>query len=248
MEFQMIGVVVSLKKEIEPFLQVLTDLCRRRAAGCTLWEGSFRAVPLRIVVTGVGAEVPGAVLEGCRVLLSTGFCGALRPDMACGDLVLSREVTYAGKELLERITGPRKAAGPFNGTGLFRLRLAGRVHERLLEASRRWGLGFHAGRSLTCAGIVQNGDRKRKLAHHFDALSVDMEDYLRVGSAESEGIEALCARAVLDELNDEVPLLRGGVKLHGAVSLYRRIPGVQKSIVLLLEHVLPFLADTMENA
>lgn len=244
----MIGILVSLKKEIEPFLEALEGVHRWKISGRTLYEGFFRHIPLRVVVTGVGTEVTPETLESCRCIVSTGFCGALKPDMAWGDLVLSKEVSYAGKELLERIIDPPNASDPFSGTGLFRLSLAERVREHLGEAARRAGIGFHGGRSLTCARVIQNEAEKRKLERHFDALSVDMEDYLRVGYARRVRVEALCARAVLDELADEVPSFRGGVKLRGAVALYRRIPRTQKSVALLLEHVVPLLADTMEIA
>jgi nucleoside phosphorylase len=242
----MIGIVVSLKKEIEPLLEALEGVHRKKIFGCTIWDGFFRHIPLRAVVTGVGAEIAPEALEGCRGIVSTGFCGALKPDMAWGDLVLSSEVTYAGKELLERILDPQNASGPFDGAGLFRLSLADQVREHLLETARQEGIGFHEGRSLTCARVIQNEAQKRKLERHFDALSVDMEDYLRVGCARRVRIEALCARAVLDELGDEVPSFRGGVKLRGAVTLYRRIPHAQRSVALLLERVVPLLADTME--
>jgi nucleoside phosphorylase len=242
----MIGILVSLKKEVDVFLQALAGACRTRVAGCTLWEGSFRGVPLRIAVTGVGAEVTPEILEGCRVIVSTGFCGALEPDMKCGDLVLSREVTYASEELLERITGPRGASGPFEGTGLFRLRLADHLGDHMFETARGSGLTLHEGRSVSCARVIRNVTEKRRLGRYFGAHAVDMEDYQRVGTARRMGIGAVCVRAVLDELEDEVPSLRGRVKLKGAVSLYRKIPLVQKSIGLLLEETVSFLADTME--
>jgi len=242
----MIGIVVALKKEIEPFLETLEDVHRKKISGCTIWEGFSRHIPVRVAVSGVGAGIVPEALEGCKGIVSTGFCGALKPDMAWGDLILSSEVTYAGKELLERIIDPQNASSPFDGAGLFRLPLADRVRELLHETAGREGIGFHVGRSLTCQRVIQNEVMKRKLERHFDALSVDMEDYLRVGYARRVRIEALCVRAVLDELGDEVPSFRGGVKLRGAVTLYRRIPRAQRSVALLLERVVPLLADTME--
>ena len=242
----MICILVSLKKEIEPFLETLTETHGRRVRGTTLREGSHRGIPVRIAVTGMGAGTPPETLQGCTVVVSTGFCGALQPDMRCGDPVVSREVTYAGKELLERITGPRVYGSPFEGTGLFRLRLSERLGKHLAETARESGLTLHEGRSVSCARVIRTEMEKRKLEAYFDALAVDMEDYLRVCAARSTGIEALSVRAVLDELVDEVPSFRGGVKLRGAVSLYRKIPRVQRSLALLLGETLSFLADTME--
>jgi nucleoside phosphorylase len=244
----MIAIVASLKKEVEPFFESLTGAYRRRIAGRTLWEGSFRGIPVRIVLTGVGADLASKVLEGCRVAVSTGFCGALEPGMTCGDLVLSREVTYAGEELLGRITAPRETSRPFEGTGLFRLPADDRLRSLLLEKARTMGLALHVGRSVSCPRVIRNGTEKRRLSRYFDALSVDMEDYLRVGVGKRLGVQVLCMRAVLDELEDDVPSFRRGVKLRGAVSLYRKIPGVQKSIDLLLGETVAFLADTIEIA
>jgi len=242
----MIGILVSLKKEIEPFLEALTDVHRRRVAGCTLWEGSFKDVSVRVVVTGIGKDVPALTLDGCGVVVSTGFCGALRPDMTCGDLVLSNEVAFAGEEILRKITSSSEAAGRFEGTGLFRLSISGHVREHLSRLARQRDLSLHVGRSVTCARVIRSEAEKRRLERYFDAHAVDMEDFLRIGRARRIGIEVLCVRAVFDEIKDTVPSFRGGLHLRGASSLLRKIPSAQKSISLMLNEIVPFLVDTME--
>jgi nucleoside phosphorylase len=241
-----IGILVSLKREIEPFLSRMGSTRRRRSSGCTLWEGSYGDTAVRVILTGVGRAVDLPSLEGCGALISTGFCGGLKVDLRVGDLFLADGVAYAGTELLARIMEPRRGAVRFDGSGLFDLGNTMIEPNHLKKTLDQCGLRLHRGRSVTCARVIGNEQKKGLLERHFDAQVVEMEDYGRVDVARRAGVDILCVRAVLDERGDPVPSFRGGLNPRGALSILRNVPRAQRSITVMLDGLIPMIVGKID--
>lgn len=141
---------------------------------------------LRLVRTPVGDSASEAmealfVVESPALLLSTGFCGGLRPDLRAGDLVLADVIRYRGEEIF--------------------------VSPDLLQRARRaLGADSRVARIGPCESttVVVDAERKRQLAE-AGAVSVDMESGSLAGWARRRRIPFLSLRIVLDPLDVDLP-------------------------------------------
>jgi 4-hydroxy-3-methylbut-2-enyl diphosphate reductase len=156
----------------------------------------------RVRRTGMGpararraAEAVGA--EPARAVAVAGFCGALDPGLAPGDLVVATEVRGDGP--------PRPCpAAPL-----------------LAAELRRAGLRVHLGPILSTARIVRGGERRR--ARATGAIAVDTESAWLAAAAGGRPLAVV--RAVVDAPGRE--LLRPGAgldALRAARSLWRAAP------------------------
>jgi adenosylhomocysteine nucleosidase len=248
--FYMLGVLVSLKREIELYIGKLSGVRRKTLDACTLYTGSQSGVDVKIVVTGIGGGGNTTHIKDCSALVSTGVCGALRDDMETGDLVLAVEVAHAGVEQLTGIMSPKRGVGSGvwipGRTGLFRTGQDSAVRDRLLDRFKERNITIHAGRTVTCGRIIRNRGEKKVIRSYYDAVAVDMEDYFRFRTAKVLGIPMWSIRAVLDELADTVPSLQGSVNRGAAAALLCKIPAAQGSISLMLENLIPYLAEKVD--
>ncbi|MFW6181798.1 MAG: hypothetical protein ACOC8N_08620 [Spirochaetota bacterium] len=228
----MVCVLVSFKKEISGLLALLDQV--RRQGKERVYQGRYRGLEVRVVCTGMGGgSLPGELLAGCTLVVSMGFCGALRGDLAPGDLVVSREVTCVTAGQLDRLAAG--TAGPAQRFPIRRVdgaeEAAALLRERLPE-----GPPVHLGRTVTAGRVARDRNEKERLGSYFQALAVDMEDFYRLqaaaargaaapsrgtasrystaerGAGPAVGIPCLCVRAVLDRVEDRVPDLRGGLR------------------------------------
>ena len=117
--------------------------------------------------------------EPVSLLLSTGFCGGLQPELQIGDLVLADTIWHRGKEI-------RVARD-----------LLGRVQQTLDRFGTRTG---------PCASVsfVADGEKKRELAG-TGAISVDMESGPLADWACRREVPFLMLRVVLDPLDADLP-------------------------------------------
>jgi len=249
----MICILVSLKKEIDLFLDCMQKIEKERSQNLTVYNGKFRGTDIRIVKTGMGYQnIEPAFVQECSLIISTGFCGAMSTELKAGDVVVSEEVVFAGKQLLDLIFKGDVQKYPMSRSAV--LTLSGAA--RYVSLLRDDGLQVYSGRTLTAGRIIRNFKEKRKLYNHFQALSVDMEDFFRVGMARKLGISVVGVRAVLDETRDIVPLqgrvplrgkallMKGGIVpfFQGIPSLLKGMQRAQKSISIALEKILSGIA------
>lgn len=242
----MIAVLVALKKEIEPFLEQLQNVSRKRDAECTFWEGLFCGVQVRVIATGMGREPAADALRGFPAIISTGFCGALQDDVHTGDIVVARSAAYIDKRLIAKILHPDSNTGVFEGSGIFDVEMDDKLLRSLQGGPGGSALKIRTGRTVTCARPIRNAGEKEKLGRYFDALSVDMEDYFRLRIARQLGAQIFCARAVLDEKDDSIPSLRRGLKPGKTASLLRKVPSTQQSVSLMLKVIIPALVKKID--
>jgi len=154
---------------------------------------------VRILHTRMGARAAGdltrAVAAGDRVslLLSTGFCGGLAPELRLGDLVIASETRSGGEAV--------------------------RVDPALIERARAAldarGLSPRIG-AVECAEGVLAAARKRELAAR-GGISVDLETGPLAGWSAAHGIPFLSCRVVLDAVDEELPF-SGRVPLWASVA------------------------------
>ena len=241
-----IAVLVALKREIGPFLGLMDKVTRKRHSGCSIWEGLFSGVKVRVITTGMATEPPIDLLRGCSLLLSTGFCGASRGTIHTGDLVVSSSVAFGDGDLITRILNPHSSTGSFEGSGVFDIEVGNELLSVIREKLSLNGQVVHVGRTVTCARVINKREEKSILGNYFDALAVDMEDYRRLRIARQLGTKMYCVRAVLDDSEDTIPGPWSGIGPGKLSALLRKITPAQQSIGRMLTVLIPAIFEKME--
>jgi nucleoside phosphorylase len=241
-----ISVLAALKREIGPFLGFMDKVTRKRHSGFTIWEGLFSGVRVRVITTGMATEPPIDMLRDCSLLLSTGFCGALRGTVHTGDLVVSSSVAFGDRDLITRILNPHSSTSSFEGSGVFDINVDDELLSVIREKLSRNGQVVHVGRTVTCARTINKREEKSMLGKYFDALAVDMEDYRRLGITRQLGTKMYCVRAVLDDSEDTIPGSWSGLGPGKLSALLRKITPAQQSIGHMLTAIVPAALKKME--
>ncbi|MDO8430845.1 MAG: hypothetical protein Q7S58_00395 [Candidatus Binatus sp.] len=148
-------------------------------------------------------------------IIATGVAGALSAGLKPGDLVLADRILMldAGSEVARRVDSI--AASDLQDAG---------------RALTRAGLRHSIGAMLTMHRVISAAE-KRRAKDHTGAIAVDMETAAIADEASVRGIPFISIRAVLDEVDDEVPgaeMLdeQGRVRPLAATSFFVRNPGV----------------------
>lgn len=241
-----IAVLAALKREIGPFLGLMDKVTRKRHSGCSIWEGLFSGVRVSVITTGTATEPPLDLLRDCSLLLSTGFCGALRGAVHTGDLVVSSSVAFGDGDLITRILDPHSSTGLFEGSGVFDIDVDNELLSVIREKLSRNGQVVHVGRTVTCARTINKREEKSILGKYFDALAVDMEDYRRLRIARQLATKMYCVRAVLDDSEDTIPGPWSGIGPGKLSALLRKITPAQQSIGRMLVAFVPAALKKME--
>jgi adenosylhomocysteine nucleosidase len=173
-----------------------------------------------MVETGIGQKRTETALEWVlgqpllgnlpyqpRVVLSTGFSGALGDDRQVGDVVLATEVTNAEGKVWP-VTWPAELP------------------------PGEWRPPLHRGRILTTAKLVATPEEKRALGQQHEAVAVDLETAAVARLCTRRGVPFGCVRVISDDCRMPlsprlVSLLSGNqvspVRLLGALL---RAPGL----------------------
>lgn len=265
----MIHVLVAFKKEIDSFLDILARVEKKRVSGFVTYSGFLQGEEVRVIKTGIGQRnLDCSLLNGCSMIVSSGFCGALVPDVRAGDVVVMTEVLLAEKAAqAEKSSSPWRRlfgerATPIGGGWAEESPAHRWIDEDSIQRSRSgellWpdiqkclqavDLQVHAGRTVTVPKVIKSYHHKAELHNVSQAISVDMEDYYRMEWAQNVRLPFLSIRVVLDELTDELPSLAGiGNPLDRSpmraslkvASFLKNLSIAQEHVALLLETLIP---------
>ncbi len=151
----------------------------------TKWIRPRAAV--RIVHTAMGArsadDLARSVVESDRpaLLLSTGFCGGLAPELRLGDLVIAEEIR-TGNEIV---------------------RIDRALVDRAREALGGAGVSVHVG-AVECTADVLEPAEKAALAAR-GGTSADLESGPLARWATAQSVPFLSCRVVLDAVDEALP-------------------------------------------
>jgi nucleoside phosphorylase len=162
----------------------------------TKWElaplAGLRSADVALLKTGIGPDSARAALAAvtdARMIVSTGFAGALQSGMASGDLVLDIQGLDAELPPLAR------------------------------EIALRQKTPIHFGRIIHSDEVLCRPEQKLALGKAERAAAVDMESQALRQAAERLGVPFLAARVILDSVNDRLPSsVPSGEKLGDLVS------------------------------
>lgn len=178
-----IGIVCALPMELAPFL----DRCRRvrkyTGGEFTFRGGLYGEIRVVVAQSGIGfaraREATRALIEAHSPpwILSSGFCGGLRPDVHVGDIVLANSIVdQHGQEL--RVD----------------MKLPGDPQD-----------GLHLGRIVTTDAMIRTIAEKERLAGEHKAIACDMESLAVAQVCRDQHVRFLAIRSVSDDLSADLP-------------------------------------------
>jgi nucleoside phosphorylase len=216
------GVVVALASEAATLTagNVQTERLTPLADGAALWLSGMGPVAAQRAAEGLADA-------GAKALAVFGVAGAL-------DACLGNGALFCPERVLDDI-GHNYVADA-------------RWRDRVLQqlATTTWPL--HAnGSLLSVQAPLLTASAKTSAHHHHAALAVDMESAAVAAVARARGLPFVCVRAIVDEVNDTVPLA-----LHDSVDAWGR-PRPLGLIAALCHHPsvladLPRLYSRMQRA
>ncbi len=170
-------------------------VCHSRVRGMLGFTGTHHGA--RVSVQGTGMGIPSISIYahelivdyGARRLIRIGTCGALRRDMALGDVILAQAACTDSSMNKLRFGGCDFAATASFG-------LLSRAH----EAARKRGIHVRVGSVLTSDTFYGDDPDSWKLWARYGVLAVEMETAALYTIAAGLGVEALSILTVSDNL------------------------------------------------
>ncbi len=244
----MVCILASFKNEIASILERIEGTTDKRINSCRVYEGNFKNSRLRLICTGMGYRAIGDdLLCGCSAVISTGFCGGLAPNLQAGDVVLSREIAYVSRKTLKAILKGSVKDNIFKRVPVLHFPEPSQYARSLkskLENREQNSVRIYVGRTVTSERILCYSEEKKRMHAYFDAASVDMEDFFRAFFSQRKQMPVVCARAVFDRAEDDVPSIKSAESFSSIPGLLKSYKTAQRSITLLLEY---FIGDFMRQ-
>lgn len=232
-----IALIAALQEEVSYIARILEGRCRMQDPGGSWESGSLEGRPIILARSGIGHQAARACADRIigdgkpSCVIALGFGGGLQEALRPGDLVIAAEVhdppppDGEGPRIWEADGGLLSAAW----------RAAG---ERLLPSGGAGAGGIagqriFSGRISTTRAMLHSPAAKRAFADRHGALAVDMESSGACRSANVHGTPILCLRAVVDDVDFEMPpeiagLLtpEGQVRPFAALGTFLRKPSI----------------------
>jgi nucleoside phosphorylase len=213
-------VIFSMRRESRPFLREFRS--QQRFPGAPCWARFCGPSWLSVLVLEAGVGAPAmertlawllraptfnGVAYRPKVVLSTGFCGALCEGLRVGDVVLATEVVDTEGQAWP-VTWPDPGAPGLSGA---------------------WDPPLRRGRLLTVPRVVGSSATKRLLGEQHQALAVDMESACVARACGQSGIPFGCVRAVSDDMGTGLSPAVAALLTGGRVSLTRALAVLLRS-------------------
>ncbi len=188
------GIVVALPEERVALVKRLKQVKQRLVDGIPLYDGVLEGRQVCVVEGGMGTA---AAIRATRLLLaetrpslvlSAGFCGALRPGPQVADLVLCKKLFTDNENGLHEVTLP--------GSELTTARLSAELQHRGL---RTWQGSF-----ITTSRIVTKSACAETLSDNLPTPVLEMESAAVAQVATAAGIPFLGLRAISDDAAEEL--------------------------------------------
>jgi adenosylhomocysteine nucleosidase len=239
-DISMIYILVSFKREIDRFLDGLSKIEQERRAGFRIYRGSYSGKDLCIVKTGIGkGRLTPPFFEDADLIVSTGFCGSLSPSVKAGDIVVSQELVFVSRDVVNLLVQGGDGEGIKNKLQVERTHGGEEIVKKIDEPVLQRNISVHFGRTVTSSRVIAKPEEKLLLGNTLDALSVDMEDFYRFEMAKKSGADFISVRAAFDEVDDEIPVFPVNVSIRKlSATLQKRLKRAQEGISFALERVL----------
>jgi adenosylhomocysteine nucleosidase len=189
-----IGIVVALPEERVALVKKLQKVKRRLVDGIPFYTGTLEGRLVSVVEGGMGTTAAShaarllIAADRPNLLLSAGFCGAIRPGVRVADLVICKRIFQADDSGLHEVRLP--------GSDL----IAGRLSAELQSK----GLRTWQGSFITTSQIVTKAALAETLPDNLATPVLEMESSAIAQTATAAGIAFLGLRAVSDDAAEEL--------------------------------------------
>jgi nucleoside phosphorylase len=204
----MIAILVAVEQELRPILDRAAAHDLVRQGQLDFHEGLFAGQPVAILALGVGkacARLAAEMTIKCYrpdLIISAGFGGALRTDLAPGDVVVGTEVLE-----LTQDQGQQVRWEPVTASYLVPPEVAGVAVQR--------------GVFLTTDEIILRGQRKQHLGRATGACVGEMETSAVARVCAEHGTPLLAVRGVTDHAREDLPAQMNEFFVLGQLQLWR---------------------------
>jgi adenosylhomocysteine nucleosidase len=198
-------VVLAVEREALGLRELLRPWRRVDGLPCPAWLAG--TPPLLVLIAGVGGcpAVWDRLITCPSCVISAGFAGALRPELAVGDLILASEVVDT----------------------------TGRTWP--MTASLDWDSSIRRGRVLTSPSLIGDPCEKRRLGERCNAVAVEMEAALVAAWCQERGVPFACVRVISDAVTTPLSPALLDVLAEGNVRFGRLIRALLRRPSLLGE-------------
>lgn len=178
-----IGLVCALPLELAEFLSRCQRVKKYSGGSFTFCGGLYDGIRIAVVESGTGqaraTRATQALLDAHspKWVVSTGFAGALRPEIKIGHVIVADHVMGANGAELSIDVGMTS------------------------DVAR----GLHVGRLLTVDHIVQTIAEKQTLAEKTESIAVDMESFAVATVCRQTQTRFMAVRSISDDLSADLP-------------------------------------------
>lgn len=189
-----IGIIVALPEERVALVRKLHQVKQRLVGGLPFYSGLLEGRQISVVEGGMGAVAAARAVRSLFVearpnlLLSAGFCGAIRPGAQVADLVICKRLFTFDDSRLQEITLP--------GSELVTARLSAELQHKGL---RTWQGSF-----ITTSGIVTKSAVAECLPTDLPTPVLEMESAAVARAAATAGVPFLGLRTISDDAAEEL--------------------------------------------
>lgn len=258
-------ILFSIKREASLLLSIMDGVRKKRISGRRVYSGYIDDEPVRVVFAGMGKKnIPHEIFNERGLVISSGVCGSLLPELKTGQVVLSGECSFIDEDLLQEVfnfvkkrhSGIKFFFSDFSrdeevkelerkyreSVRSFRFspELTSLIDEFLTEAD----INSMVLKTLTVPKIIKNEAQKVLLNRITSCGAVEMEDYHRAVFFREIGLNIISLRVVLDELTDDVPTFRTGFNVpNKAYSLFLKLSMASESLGFSIKYVINSLKN-----
>lgn len=187
-----IAIFGAVKEEIAGIKQAMNISDRVRLGKTDAWPGKWAGQNIVLVRSGVGkqraADSALQVIDRFqpKVLISTGYAGAVQPELNVGDLVIADSIVEEGD----------------NGDNTFSPDPD--WLKRACEVPCPEGTQKIIGGLLTVNAVIHDSAAKKQLGKSYDVQAVEMETSAIARVAVEKGLPLLSIRVISDSMDQEL--------------------------------------------
>lgn len=225
--------MVALPEERRAILACATDIQKERVNGYTLYNACFANKAITVVEAGMGIAAATSAASSLidaqkpRLLISAGFCGAVRAGCNIGDIVLCKQLWQQDVTELSRCTLPDGMADI----------------ESVQISLKKLGLPVKIGNFITTTTIASKAYLGRQLPVDMSNPVLEMESAAVANVALKNGLLFLGIRTVSDDATEELLFSIDEISKNNRIS-------IPKLMLVCLQKpaVIPQLAKLAKNS
>lgn len=189
-----IALIVALPEERVALVKKLQKVKRRLMGGIPCYSGTLKERLVSVVEGGMGTAAATRAVQLLlaevrpNLLISSGFCGAIRPGAQVADLVICKKLFRVDDSGLHEVRMP--------GSDLITARLSAELQHKGL---RTWQGSF-----ITAEQIITKAEIAATLPENLPTPVLEMESAVIAQAAATAGIPFLGLRAISDDATEEL--------------------------------------------